>query len=191
MLKIVDQGVAQNPMMKQVTCKRGCSHCCYKLTLIGIPEGLLIAENIKDKEIPALQEAAERVSEGMIDDGEWFSRQIACPFLKDNECSIYEYRPSCCRYQFSIDDPDKCRSDYDGENIRYIDPGPMQAPIAQFSMDVVDKMHLDRWTSFAPIPVVVLWCLAQLKGDSSIIRGTPLFQWQQEHLAKRKPWLED
>jgi Fe-S-cluster containining protein len=191
LFKIVDEAVSNNPAMEQVTCTKGCAHCCYKLTLIGIPEGLIIAEEMSRDSLPALQKAAETVCEGRFDDQSYFELQTPCVFLsEDNTCGVYEVRPSCCRYHFSIDDPDMCRPDSDAENIRFINPDQMQQPLLKLGLEVADKMLDSPYIGFAPIPVVVLWCMAQLLEDESIITGTPFPEWQAKHLSQHKPWLD-
>lgn len=81
------------------TCTRGCSHCCY------VPVGLtaLEADYIEDR--TGHKQNANVESMGKARDPK---EKTACPFLKDNECSIYEYRPMVCRAFLSFDDIQHC-----------------------------------------------------------------------------------
>jgi uncharacterized protein len=40
------------------------------------------------------------------DDNPWIMRERPCPFLKDNRCAVYEYRPANCRDYPYLDKPD-------------------------------------------------------------------------------------
>lgn len=40
------------------------------------------------------------------DDNPWRMRSAPCPFLKDNQCTLYEDRPSDCRRYPYLDEPD-------------------------------------------------------------------------------------
>ena len=40
------------------------------------------------------------------EDFPWIMRQRPCPFLKDNRCAVYEYRPANCRDYPYLDKPD-------------------------------------------------------------------------------------
>jgi len=43
---------------------------------------------------------------------EYFLQQIPCPFLEDECCSIYEFRPSRCREYLVISPPKHCHDPY-------------------------------------------------------------------------------
>lgn len=40
------------------------------------------------------------------EDRPWIMRERPCPFLKDNRCAVYEYRPANCRDYPYLDRPD-------------------------------------------------------------------------------------
>ncbi len=79
-------------------CKQGCSHCCYVPVEVTQLEARYIEEKTKHK---------------MIELSENKTRQPAhepCPFLKDNQCSIYPYRPLACRMFATLDDVLYCEA---------------------------------------------------------------------------------
>lgn len=82
-----------------LVCKRGCSHCCkvnvhvttYEAEYIAVNAGLDAPDYSPDKK------------------GDY--TLTPCPFLKDNECSIYEFRPMACRAFGTLDSADYCADD--------------------------------------------------------------------------------
>lgn len=86
-------------------CKKGCSHCCHmevglhqiEADYIGIMTGFKPAK------------PPERF--GNKNQG-WIDPARPCPFLKENVCSIYEFRPMVCRTHMSFEETDElCRHD--------------------------------------------------------------------------------
>lgn len=74
-------------------CKSGCSHCCH--IPVAIPK----------LEARALAKASGRaLNEHPHDrDVEIEGYNYPCPFLVDNQCSVYEVRPAICRTYFNLD----------------------------------------------------------------------------------------
>lgn len=79
------------------TCKRGCSYCCYVGVQISGPEAKYIEHKTGHK--------IRSLETGVCD----LNERRPCPFLKDNECSIYEYRPSVCRAFLSFSPVSHCQ----------------------------------------------------------------------------------
>jgi Fe-S-cluster containining protein len=80
---------------KYTPCKKGCSHCCYYEASIPAIEAEYIEKclGIKRNLYPS-----PKVST-------YFG--TACPFLKDNSCVVYEYRPFVCRGHVALFDNTK------------------------------------------------------------------------------------
>ena len=76
-------------------CRRGCSHCCHIPVLMPEQEAELIGRKIGVK---------PRRLEGITPPHEIRAGyDNPCPFLKDNACSIYEWRPLACRQLYNMD----------------------------------------------------------------------------------------
>lgn len=75
-------------------CKQGCSACCKSDVRISTLEAKYI-----EKKTGVKARKIDKVSSG---------HKEACPFLKDNSCSIYNERPFNCRTLFTLDDPKYC-----------------------------------------------------------------------------------
>lgn len=85
-------------------CRQGCNWCCHQAVTITSLEA---AEIAKHTGIPAvsLKTDFSQTREGMVEK----YRKVACPFLKDGICSIYEVRPSPCRTHYNLSGfPDLC-----------------------------------------------------------------------------------
>ncbi|MBR1907352.1 YkgJ family cysteine cluster protein [bacterium] len=101
-----------------IFCKAGCSHCCekgeYPVTKIELAYLLLgfsqlpfdlkteIIDKIKRLKIEKLEYEQNRKNTDSVE-----NFMYECPFLKDNKCSVYEFRAVICRthgLMFFIDD---------------------------------------------------------------------------------------
>lgn len=95
-----------------ITCKRGCSHCCTKST-IGIS---FIEMNYMVTHSAVAKKQLKRNPPNIINSlmlkltNESLSPNTLgdCPFLLNNECSVYEYRPFACRTFYSTDKLSLC-----------------------------------------------------------------------------------
>jgi hypothetical protein len=91
-------------------CRKGCSHCCHIAVAVNQAEAQIIGEHIG--QLP--EHPANRGMEGRDGFAEFvpLGYENPCPFLVDNQCSIYDVRPSACRLHFSLDiSPDICKLD--------------------------------------------------------------------------------
>jgi Fe-S-cluster containining protein len=121
-----------------VPCRKGCGVCCRYLVRISLPEAFFLAERIQETPQPrrrGLLARFDRVREVL--QREWlyedlkggltsaqvdityphrlylFSRRylelgMPCPFLEDDACSIYPYRPTTCRQYVVTSPPSRC-----------------------------------------------------------------------------------
>ncbi len=89
-------------------CKEGCASCCSLRVELWEPEVIYVANNIKN--LPQAQQ------EQIVRDLEIFVAKVKgltsterralnlpCAFLKNNGCSIYNFRPFSCRKWHSLD----------------------------------------------------------------------------------------
>lgn len=103
--QLMDMNESDIPRFPGITCKKGCSGCCDITVLIYEEEANFLAHKIKSGEISVDTEKISKVVDAMRDD--WIAR-AECPFLKDNACSIYKYRPMACRVYLRVGDPKDC-----------------------------------------------------------------------------------
>ncbi|WP_109015629.1 YkgJ family cysteine cluster protein [Novimethylophilus kurashikiensis] len=77
-------------------CSQKCSHCCHIPVSISGVEADLLAET-------SGREIKKR-------GGLFLNKYSPCPFLRKNECSVYDVRPLVCRAHFAFDDPQYCKA---------------------------------------------------------------------------------
>ena len=80
---------------KYAACARGCGHCCHVHVPIADFEAAYIAHHVGIKALPLKQSKHHDRME--------YSGETPCPFLKNEECSIYEHRPLTCRMHLNFD----------------------------------------------------------------------------------------
>ncbi len=99
---------------KTVACKMGCSHCCSQIVPITPAEAmgirLVVNELLPKAEREPLQLQLKE------HDGTIEYKEGQCPFLVDNYCAIYQFRPIACR-RYAVFNT-ACTSKADIENIQ-------------------------------------------------------------------------
>lgn len=91
-----------------IQCKKSCSACCHTEVAVTDDEAALLAD-LAQKNPGLISE--ERLSR-QLKAGPWYAKAYgdrACIFLGENqECRVYEHRPSVCRVNFVISHPSTC-----------------------------------------------------------------------------------
>lgn len=101
----------------RLACKKGCAYCCHIPVAVSVPEAmnaLKFAEaTFSPERFARLRQrlaAADELVAGLTA-AERARRNIACPFLEQDQCSIYEARPVGCRAWHSLD-VEPCKEGY-------------------------------------------------------------------------------
>lgn len=96
---------AQNTPKDIVACSARCSACCHQMVLCTPFEVFSIAQyllkNRSPDEISDLRDKLQKVSALPLHPNNRYGTHAGCPLLFENNCSIYEHRPSVCRALFS------------------------------------------------------------------------------------------
>ncbi len=97
----------------EITCRKGCHHCCYYPVFITLLEGIALYQGLREDGMwttrlrDALQQHA-RLTRGLASEV-WALSLIACPLLDPQGlCQAYEARPFACRVTYSVGNPDDC-----------------------------------------------------------------------------------
>lgn len=124
---VVEQGLASTRLSKvrladaialrvgieNITCHKGCHHCCHYPLTISLWEGILVYRVLRRDGLwrPPLKAALERHARLTFGTAPeiWLMAGIPCPLLEDARCSVYASRPFRCRVTVSTRDPDLCR----------------------------------------------------------------------------------
>lgn len=106
--KIAEGALGRSPE-RRPACQSGCSHCCYQAVGVSPPEVFAIYDHLLatrtpdqlDADVRRIRDADDK-TRGMTS-AERLSPDLPCPFLQDEQCSIYEVRPLACRGANSLD----------------------------------------------------------------------------------------
>ena len=117
--KILGQAVA--PV---VACRTACSACCHAPVILLASEAAVIGAEIgiPPEVVPMEMRNAEPPT--------WRGKGHACLFLRDDKCSIYEWRPMACRLLYNLDrDAYLCQHNEERNVVPYIDTSEFQAQV--------------------------------------------------------------
>lgn len=93
----------------KISCKKGCSFCCEIHVNISKHEATLLHKLINEDKLEIDYEKVERQSKKNYKTWrELDPEDRKCVFLKNNECSIYDYRPGVCRKYMVVSEPLDC-----------------------------------------------------------------------------------
>lgn len=100
---------------RPIACRAGCPHCCMLNVSILLPEGMIIAEWLRERLQPtALGALVGRLAAHCrrvrwMEDEERITKQVVCPLLDaEGNCTVHPVRPLVCRAVASLDRAD-CR----------------------------------------------------------------------------------
>lgn len=125
-------------MGKKISCCKGCGACCRQMVPISPAEAYMLADMVESMPEPWRGRMKDRFAEvesqlranGLLDrinhlhdidrtDAEnretskaYFALQIPCPFLQNESCGIYAYRPAICREYLVISPAELCKNPY-------------------------------------------------------------------------------
>jgi Fe-S-cluster containining protein len=107
-----------NSISTKPACRAGCSYCCYYKVEARALEVLAIQQYVVSKFEPekirqVKEQASRNVNEAKgLSYKEHLATNQQCPFLIENQCSVYAVRPSKCR-NFHAADVQGCKESYE------------------------------------------------------------------------------
>jgi len=163
---LIERGIAETTATgKQISCRKGCGHCCRQLVPIAPAEARALArlvealparrrELIQRRFSRAVSElAATGLLEELRDRLFWekgHGREVGlrylamrrdCPFLENESCSIYADRPIACREYLVTSPAENCSSpDGDSVDAVRIPGGPVWPAIARLEQGPEKKL---------------------------------------------------
>lgn len=144
--QVVDGAVeAVRQQGQQISCKKGCAACCRQLVPIAPVEARALRELVEGFSEPRrsvigarfaearrrleqagmlqplLESHAEMPSNEAVQELgiKYFKQAVACPFLEEESCSIYENRPVACR-EYLVTSPAEHCADPSPQTIRHV-----------------------------------------------------------------------
>jgi Fe-S-cluster containining protein len=171
-----------------VSCRAGCGACCRQLVPITPPEAHQIAAVIE-----AMPEARREVVERRFAEAraklsaaslldtllrpedaaegslrrlglDYFELEIACPFLEDESCSIYEERPIACR-EYLVTSPAEACARPSAETVRCV-PLPAKASNA---VSRIDEDPDKRFIPWVPLILAPEWSRSNPEGPPTLM----------------------
>ena len=101
----IQKFVSLEPLPELLDCKPGCHYCCFNQPMVTPPEALLIGHQVKqtftEHEKLELSDRIKKLlaqTDGRSPDEIVMMRhELACIFLQNGMCMIYQVRPAICR----------------------------------------------------------------------------------------------
>ena len=92
-------------------CVARCTYCCYVRVEVTEPEIFRIARELKNRPLTQISVHLERLRKHVtaVQVKKPNTQRMACAFLENNLCSIYEVRPAVCRKAHSLS-VERCES---------------------------------------------------------------------------------
>lgn len=197
---IIDQSVERvKAEGLTISCRSGCGACCRQLVPVSEVEARMIRDMVEEFPEPRrslvlgrFEEARRRLeSAGLLEklvnpedfsDEElrpfaldYFAQGIACPFLEDESCSIYEERPIACR-EYLVTSPVANCSSPNPETIRCV-------PLAAKASRALSRIGEDPTKRFIPwVPLILALDWAERHPDDLPPRPGP--DWLREFFER-------
>lgn len=169
---------------RPVTCSKGCGACCHYLVAISPPEVDYLHQTLSFMDadfhrsvLAACLDAAQAILNNDIkqppvngqtdltDINQWYAQlDLACPFLSDGECSIYEHRPLVCREHLVTSRPELC------EIIQPQNPETVEMPVSISETLSCLAAELQRTE-----PQAVILPLALISNEDTLTRQSQTF----------------
>lgn len=177
----------------KISCKPNCGACCRQAVPVSIPEAFLLRDLMRSmpedrskvvlKRIDAIKDSLvsnnidAELRPGETADDRWsrlslryFALGLACPFLENESCSIYENRPTICR-EFLVTSPVEACSDPELEFVRGID----NVFILSHCLARLAGILMDGEPNIIPLTHALEWAEKNLEWDSKRFDASMLY----------------
>lgn len=167
-------------------CKIGCSRCCSDVFLVHPEEYVLIQMGINELHDEKIQLISERTLKAYdkinklvpdfqqivfgTDSKKYLEKltsklehiKIPCPFLIEEKCSLYSYRPSICRMYgiFHLFNESDGKVFWTSKCSKLTEPETFGVPIPKSFVDIQARLGVKS----QPLPLIV-WLIMNLTGD--------------------------
>lgn len=146
----IDRMMATDPNAPNITCRRGCGHCCHLQVSIDPHEATLLVLYAAEQGIEIDRERLQRQVAHNATTWRYMPRaDQRCVFLSpDNECRVYEHRPNACRKYQVVTDPELCDTDKH--------PGHTVGILCSGVAEIVASAALQAFAPAGPMPRMLL-----------------------------------
>lgn len=161
---------------KAISCRAGCGACCRQPVPVSLPEARRLAALVEELPEPRraevrakFAEIERRVAEAGLTEAflnpdaltreefehaplEYFRMGMACPFLVDESCGIYEERPLVCREYMVTSPAEFCAAPDERVEVLRM---PLKASEALARLEGTEGM---RYVKQIPLGLSLRWC---------------------------------
>ncbi|HEX8983796.1 MAG TPA: YkgJ family cysteine cluster protein [Bryobacteraceae bacterium] len=187
---------------KPASCRAGCGACCRQLVPVSEPEAEHLAALVAELPEERREQIRERFRAAIAALGEelagrlrdirnfprmedrravglaYFAKGVACPFLENESCSIYEQRPLSCREYLVSSPPENCKDPGPGR----IAPVPLPLKLSEVLYGF-DEAGTGRGVRWIPLVLALDWAAAHADDMRRYAPGAKLFEGFLAHLA--------
>jgi Fe-S-cluster containining protein len=192
---------------EHISCRMGCAACCRMLVPVSAPEALALKDLIECLPAERRQALSQRIDhvqerleeEGLLEELQviaetdrqlsdeemepvnraYYNLRIPCPFLENEVCSIYEYRPAACR-ELLVTTPAEFCQDFA--------TNPVQAIPVPLRMSTVLGMLWSQLSGgpvrFIPLPVALPWARRHAETGSRTWPGVQILEHALEQVYR-------
>jgi len=179
------------------SCTKGCAFCCHMLVPLSAPEAYALINVIRSWPAEKQERMATRLAEAksvLLSHGLWhrllelgessdppddetlepinrdfYALRMACPFLEEDMCSIYEERPSACRELLVTSPAERC------QNMLMNDIIPIPAPVRISPiLGLLWSELTDSPPRLIPLPIVSDWVERHRQENDKTWQGSHL-----------------
>ncbi len=187
------------------SCQKGCAACCRMLVPVSPPEAFALRGIIERLPAPQRDRIRDRLAtirNALNEDGllgrlvqlsetrmqlsdedvepvnrAYYAKRLPCPFLEDEACSIYEFRPAACRELLVTSPAEFCQD---------IARNPIQALSMPFRTGTVLSLLWAKITGgpvrLIPLPLALDWADRHAQENPASHTGEQLLRMGLEHI---------
>lgn len=180
------------------SCQKGCAACCRMLVPLSAPEAFAVRDWVRSRSVQEqariiarfaetkvrllshgiwqrlseLCEASDHPGDDALDEvnRRYYELRLACPFLEEEACTIYDERPAACRELLVTSPADRC------ENLisNPVDtiPAPMRISTV---LGLLWQELSSTSTRLIPLPLALEWAEKYAPTNDRMWKGTQLF----------------
>lgn len=188
-----------------ISCQKGCAACCRMLVPVSIPEAFALKAVIDElpterrhvilgklstakthleegglmARLAALAEADKPLSDEEMEplNRDYYAIKMACPFLEQEMCSIYDDRPAACR-ELLVTTPAELCDDLMNNPVRPV-PAPMRVGT---TLALLWAELTNTAPRLIPLPLAMDWAEKHAGDGQAVWRGTQLLEEMLGHV---------
>lgn len=180
------------------SCQKGCAACCRMLVPLSAPEAFAVLDWVRSRPVEQQSRIRARFAEAkvrLLSHGVWqqlsdicgasdhssdealdevnqryYALRLACPFLEEETCTIYDERPAACRELLVTSPADRC-ADLIANTVDTI-PIPLRvSTVLGLLWQELTRMP----TQLIPLPLALDWADTHAPKNQETWKGTQLF----------------